>query len=146
MNTDGWKQIPAWGICILDSVSVIAVPMMFHYGFSACVFFSSQSIQSNKGYTHDLIKAMAATSTQPLVYLWRVLCALASMWSHAHEYHAIVCISFNRYRLSAICIINTENELIFTTCPCVYIELCSRPGVYIHSVVLDLWLEYTCVV
>ena len=29
-------------------------------------------IQSNKGYTRDLIKDMAVTSTRPLVYLWRV--------------------------------------------------------------------------
>lgn len=26
-------------------------------------------VQSNKGYTHDLIKGTAVTSTQPLVYL-----------------------------------------------------------------------------
>lgn len=45
---------------------------------------------------------------------------LGSLWSHSHEYHSIVCISFNRYRCNAICIINTENGLIFTTCLCVY--------------------------
>lgn len=49
----------------------------------------------------------------------------ASMCSHVHEYGATVCISFSRYRLRAICIITTENELIFTTSPHVDIELWS---------------------
>lgn len=70
------------------------------------------------------------------------------MRSHGREYNAIVWISFNRYGLSAICIINTENELISTTWPCLHIESCFRG---VHSKCLpcmlhDLWLEYTCVV
>lgn len=52
---------------------------------------------------------------------------------------AVVCISFGGYGLSAICIINTENELIFTTCPCVYIELCSS-GVQPVVFVMHAWI------
>lgn len=79
-----------------------------------------------KGYTHDLIKGTAGTSTQPLVCLRRAprprphLCALAPV-------NMVPVFAFHSpdTGLAAIRTINPENELIFTTCPRGDIELWS---------------------
>lgn len=73
----------------------------------------------------------------------------ASMCSHVHEYGATVCISFSRYRLRTICIITTENELIFTTSPHVDIELwlgfaLGAWVVHVHGFVMRMYMCGLC--
>lgn len=140
MNSDGWKQIPARGICILDTVYNSRRRWCFITVFGL-VRVSPHS--QMKGYTHDWIKGTVLTSAQPLVYLRRVRrlrplpCALTPM-------NVVALFAFHLTDIG-LRIINSENELIFTTCPRVDIELWSW-GVHSEPVYGGLWPEYTCVV
>lgn len=88
--------------------------------FGLCAFPPHNQMN---GYTHDLIKGAALTSTQPPVYLRRVRRLRPPPWALT-PMNMVPLFAFHLTDIGSR-IINSENELIFTTCPRVDIELWS---------------------